>query len=90
MSVQEDIASKLDNNLILGFGKKNKEQKTGKVDPAKNMEFDDNTVLVPEFELHMEQIEIKKPELKEKLGGIISETSWADVKEHKILTEARS
>jgi hypothetical protein len=95
LSTQEEIAEDLDNELILGFGKKNKEQKTGKArDVVKKLTYNQTNLednkLLPEFEIHMEKIEIQKPDLKEKVGGLVTETSWADLKQHKVLTVPRS
>jgi len=59
---QEEIVEDLDNELILGLGKKNKEQKTGNVREKLNkIQWGGKRVgdvsaenVIPEFELHTE------------------------------------
>ena len=61
-TVQEEIVEDLDNELILGLGKKNKEQKTGNVREKLNkIQWGGKRVgdvseenVIPEFELHTE------------------------------------
>ena len=91
LSTQEEMTEDLVNGpvklneLIFGLGKKNKEQKTGK---SEN-EVDDSILKTKEVFSKLRAIEIKRPDLKEKLGGLATEFSWADMKS-KVLTIPRS
>jgi len=91
LSTQEEMTEDLVNGpvklneLIFGLGKKNKEQKTGK---SEN-EVDDSILKTKEVFSKLRAIEIKRPDLKEKLGGLATEFSWVDMKS-KVLTIPRS
>ena len=91
LSTQEEMTEDLVNGpvklneLIFGLGKKNKEQKTGK---SEN-EVDDSILKTKEVFSKLRAIEIKRPDLKEKLGGLATEFSWVDMKT-KVLTIPRS
>jgi hypothetical protein len=54
LSTQEEIVEDLDNELILGFGKKNKEQKTGKAKDVVKKLIANNHVA---FDTHSKMIE---------------------------------